>query len=143
MVGCIYSFIAVPLHALSLAWLGGASVPASGEGEEISLVLFKAPCVFRSLAIRRLEESGIRWRCVYESEDLVSLRSAVQAGVGVTLLPWFAQVQGLKSVAALARLPALPRFGVGLRQRAAWEPWYKSRLLAIIETAWRAEYGIA
>ncbi|NMY27832.1 LysR family transcriptional regulator [Pseudomonas sp. WS 5021] len=130
-----------PLHALSLRWLGGEHAGVPAEGQELLLALFKAPCIFRSLAIRRLEESGIRWRCVYESEDLVSLRSAVQAGVGVTLLPWFAQVQGLKSLEALAHLPQLPRFGVELRPRAGWEPWYRSQLLAIIESAWRAEYG--
>lgn len=131
-----------PLHALSLRWLGGEHAVSPVEGQEVSLALFKAPCVFRSLAIRRLEEKGIRWRCVYESEDLMSLRSAVQAGVGVTLLPWFAQVQGLKSLEMLAHLPALPGFGVELKQRAGWEPWYKPQLLAIIETAWRAEYGL-
>ncbi|PHN59658.1 hypothetical protein AO268_30830 [Pseudomonas sp. ICMP 8385] len=130
-----------PLHTLSLKWLGGKQAAVPAEGQEVLLALFKAPCIFRSLAIRRLEESGIRWRCVYESEDLVSLRSAVQAGVGVTLLPGFAQVQGLKSLEALAHLPALPRFGVGLKQRPGWEPWYRSQLLAIIENAWRAEYG--
>lgn len=134
---------AMPLHALSLRWLGGERAAPPVESEEVALALFKAPCVFRSLAIRRLEESGIRWRCVYESEDLMSLRSAVQAGVGVTLLPWFAEVRGLKSLEALGHLPALPGFGVELKQRPGWEPWYKSQLLAIIETAWRAEYGIA
>ncbi|MDO9352921.1 MAG: LysR family transcriptional regulator [Solirubrobacteraceae bacterium] len=133
----------VPLHALSLMWLGGERAHAPVEGQEVALALFKAPCVFRSLAIRRLEESGIRWRCVYESEDLMSLRSAVQAGVGVTLLPWFAQVPGLSNLEALAHLPALPRFGVELKQRAGWEPWYKPQLLTIIEAAWREEYGVA
>jgi len=133
----------VPLHALSLMWLGGECAAAPAAGQEVSLALFKAPCIFRSLAIRRLEESGTRWRCVYESEDLRSLRSAVQAGVGVTLLPWFAQVPGLKNVQALAHLPALPGFGVELKQRSSWEPWYKPQLLSIIEAAWREEYGAA
>ena len=71
----------------------------------------------------------------------MSLRSAVQAGIGVTLLPSFAQVQGLSSLEALAHLPALPGFGVELKQRAGWGPGYKPQLLAIIEAAWREEYG--
>lgn len=130
-----------PLHTLSLKWLGGEHGVMPAQGQEVLLALFKAPCLFRSLAIRRLEESGIRWRCVYESEDLVSLRSAVQAGVGVTLLPWFAQGQGLKKLEPIGFLPELPRFGVELRQRVGWQPWYRSQLLTIIENAWRAEYG--
>lgn len=142
MIDELPNVVGTPLHSLSLMWLGGERAVAPSEGQEVSLVLFKAPCVFRSLAIRRLEESGIRWRCVYESEDLMSLRSAVQAGIGVTLLPSFAQVQGLSSFEALAHLPALPRFGVELKQRAGWRPWYKPQLLAIIEAAWREEYGV-
>jgi DNA-binding transcriptional LysR family regulator len=132
-----------PLHELSLVWLGGERGAALVAGQEVALALFKAPCVFRSLAIRRLEESGVKWRCVYECEDLMSLRSAVHAGVGVTLLPWFAQVQGLNKLDALAHLPALPGFGVELKQRVGWEPWYRPQLLAIIEAAWREEYGVA
>ena len=132
-----------PLHELSLVWLGGERGAALVAGQEVALALFKAPCVFRSLAIRRLEESGVKWRCVYECEDLMSLRSAVHAGVGVTLLPWFAQVQGLNKLDALAHFPALPGFGVELKQRVGWEPWYRSQLLAIIEAAWREEYGAA
>ena len=132
-----------PLHALSLMWLGGERGSAPVAGQEVALALFKAPCVFRSLAIRRLEESGIKWRCVYECEDLMSLRSAVYAGVGVTLLPWFAQVQGLNKLDALAHLPALPGFAVELKRRMGWEPWYRPQLLAIIEAAWREEYGAA
>ena len=141
MIDELPNVVGTPLHSLSLMWLGGERAVAPSEGQEVSLVLFKAPCVFRSLAIRRLEESGIRWRCVYESEDLMSLRSAVQAGIGVTLLPSFAQAQGLSSLEALAHLPALPGFGVELKQRAGWGPWYKPQLLAIIEAAWREEYG--
>ena len=141
MIDELPNVVGTPLHSLSLMWLGGERAVAPSEGQEVSLVLFKAPCVFRSLAIRRLEESGIRWRCVYESEDLMSLRSAVQAGIGVTLLPSFAQAQSLSSLEALAHLPALPGFGVELKQRAGWGPWYKPQLLAIIEAAWREEYG--
>lgn len=141
MIDELPNVVGTPLHSLSLMWLGGERAVAPSEGQEVSLVLFKAPCVFRSLAIRRLEESGIRWRCVYESEDLMSLRSAVQAGIGVTLLPSFAQAQSLSSLEALAHLPALPGFGVELKQRAGWGPGYKPQLLAIIEAAWREEYG--
>ena len=133
----------MPLHSLSLVWLGGEHAVAPVEGEEVALALFKAPCVFRSHAIRSLEEAGIKWRCVYESEDLMSLCSAVRAGVGVTLLPGLADVAGLKTLTELAYLPGLPGFEVGLKQRVGWEPWYKPQMVSIIEAAWREEYGVA
>ncbi len=132
-----------PLQSLPLMWFVGEGVDWLDERREVALALFKAPCGFRSLAIRQVEEGGIAWRCVYESEDLRSLRSAVQAGAGVTLLPRLAQVEGLRGYETLAGLPQLPDFGAWLRQRVGWEPWYKAQLLAIIGRAWHEEYGAA
>jgi len=143
MMGELSEVREAPLQTLPLRWFVGEGIDDLDARQEIPLALFKAPCAFRSLAIRRLEEAGIAWRCVYESEDLVSLRSAVQAGVGVTLLPRVAEVSGLKRLDALACLPELPEFGVWLRQRAGWEPWFKQRMQALIEASWRGEYGIA
>lgn len=143
MVGELLKIEDAPLQALPLMWFASEGTSGLDGRSEIPLALFKAPCAFRSLAIRRLEESGIAWRCVYESEDLASLRSAVQAGVGVTLLPGVVEAGGLQRLQALAWLPELPAFGVWLRQRAGWEPWYRQPVQSLIEAAWAGEYGSA
>lgn len=130
-----------PWHTLSVRWFTSEHWASAVGLDDVPLALFKAPCGFRSLAIRSLEECGIGWRCVYESEDLMSLRSAVQAGVGVTLLPSVARVSGLKSLGALSHLPVLPEFTVLLRERAGWSPAYRQEALDLIRAAWAAEYA--
>lgn len=132
-----------PWHTLSVRWFAGDSADMIDKAHDIPLALFKPPCGFRSLAIRSLEECGIKWHCVYESEDLMSLRSAVQAGVGITLLPFVAQVSGLKSLEGISRLPVLPQFAVVPRERAGWNPVYRSEVLELIRSVWISEYANA
>lgn len=129
-----------PWHTLSVKWFGSAQVGLGDDLKDVPLVLFKPPCGFRSLAIRSLEACGLKWHCVYESEDLMSLRSAVQAGVGVTLLPYVAQVLGLRSLEGVSSLPRLPEFAVMLRERAGWNPGCRQQMLDLIRTAWASEY---
>ncbi|WAT26374.1 LysR substrate-binding domain-containing protein [Pseudomonas sp. GXZC] len=129
-----------PWHTLSVKWFASAHVGIGDDLEDVPLVLFKPPCGFRSLAIRSLEASGLKWHCVYEAEDLMSLRSAVQAGVGVTLLPYVAQVVGLRSLEGVSDLPRLPEFAVMLRERAGWNPGCRQQMLDLIRTAWASEY---
>ncbi len=130
-----------PLHTLSVRWFGAEQSGSALDSNDIPLVLFKPPCGFRSLAIRSLEGSGIKWHCVYESEDLMSLRSAVQAGVGVTLLPYFAQVSGLKSFEGFSGLALLPEFAVVLKERAGWRSVHRREVLELIRATWVSEYA--
>jgi len=106
----------------------------------VPLALFKAPCGFRSLAIKKLEENNIKWRCSYESEDLVSLKTAVKAGVGVTALPFVSDVDGVNSYDEFDYFPRLPAFSVGIKQRRGWNPIYKSKIIDVIHSSWSNEY---
>jgi DNA-binding transcriptional LysR family regulator len=56
------------------------------DGDELSLVLFPAGCVYRELALKRLDAIDRRWRVAFESPSTVSVQAAVRAGVGVALL---------------------------------------------------------
>lgn len=132
-----------PWHTLSVRWFAGDSADMTDKPYDVPLALFKPPCGLRTLAIRSLEESGIKWHCVYESEDLMSLRSAVQAGVGITLLPFVAQVSGLKSLDGISSLPVLPQFAVIPKERAGWNPAYRCEVIALIRSVWISEYANA
>jgi DNA-binding transcriptional LysR family regulator len=103
---------------------------------EIPLVLFRSPCIFRNLAIKYLEESGLSWRCAYESEDLISLRSAVIADVGVTILPYLKKIPGLREISMSNVLPSLPQFRVAMRQRHGWDSEFKKTLTNRILNIW-------
>jgi len=125
-------------HPLAVTWFSSENFSLAQKGD-IPLALFKAPCGFRSLAIRRLEESGLRWQCAYESEDLILLRSAVQAGLGITVLPYLSELKGLKRLDNIDTLPPLPKFAVGLKQRDGWNPHYKQDLINTIRSVWTSE----
>lgn len=129
-----------PWHTLSVRWFAGDSADVVDKPHDVPLALFKPPCGFRSLAIRSLEECGIKWHCVYESEDLMSLRSAVQAGVGITLLPFVAQVSGLRSLEGISSLPVPPQFAVVSKERDGWNPVYRCEVLELIRSVWTSEY---
>lgn len=128
-------------HTFSVRWFAGDGAEMIGKPSYVPLALFKPPCGFRSLAIRSLEECGIKWHCVYESEDLMSLRSAVQAGVGITLLPFVAQIAGLKSLDGVPSLPVLPQFAVTPRERSGWNPVYRLEVLELIRSVWLSAYA--
>ncbi|MBP7064273.1 LysR substrate-binding domain-containing protein [Ferrovibrio sp.] len=53
-------------------------------GKPLPLVLFEAPCSFRSLIFAALGKAGIAWDVVYTTPSLSGLRAAVAAGLGVT-----------------------------------------------------------
>lgn len=131
----------LPWQSISVRWFASDKVKF-GLKNNVPLALFKPPCGFRSLAIRSLEKCGIGWRCAYESEDLLSLRSAVVAGAGVTVLPFLAEVKGLKSLEEVKHFPDLPRFAVALRQRPGWNPAFKQEIMGIVRNVWTEEQQI-
>jgi len=53
----------------------------------IPLVLSPLPCVYRARAINALEKSGKKWRLVFSSPSYAGTVAAVQAGIGMTVLP--------------------------------------------------------
>jgi len=64
-----------------MLWLGDAALAME---DEVKLVLLDAPCVFRTAALRALQNAGRRFRIVVESPSLSVLRAAVDAGLGLT-----------------------------------------------------------
>lgn len=126
-------------HKLSIKWFARDGLDVSGF-KDVPLALFKPPCGFRRLAIEKLEEQGLSWHCAYESEDLISLRTAVRTGVGITVLPYIAEIEGIKGYERLDKFPSLPEFSVGLKMRAHWQPDYKEQVIRLIRNSWSEEY---
>lgn len=77
---------AVELWREALCWVASAAWherPSDG----VELVTFAPPCGYRSRAIRALEQQNLRWRSVYVTPSLNGVRAAVEAGLGISLLP--------------------------------------------------------
>jgi DNA-binding transcriptional LysR family regulator len=72
------------LHALkrsSMLWFGHNEL---ADRAVIPLAVLEEPCRFREAAIAGLDAAGLRWRIAVETPNLTSLRSAVEAGLGLT-----------------------------------------------------------
>ncbi|MFG2871231.1 LysR family transcriptional regulator [Streptomyces sp. NPDC048338] len=71
------------LGRMRMAWFGR---PAHGERDALPLALFPEPCTLRGRVREALDASDVEWRVAYESSELIGLRSAAKAGLGMTCL---------------------------------------------------------
>jgi DNA-binding transcriptional LysR family regulator len=101
------------LATLPMVWIGGAE-RAWSPGEPVPLVLFEAPCVFRTAGIAALDAAGIPWRIAFASPSLAGLWAAVEAGLGISPRTT-AHVPGwLKVLGKADELPELPSIDLSL-----------------------------
>lgn len=70
----------------TLVWVARDERAASGLAH-VPLVVSPEPCVYRKRAIAALDAAGRGWRVAYTSTSLAGARSAVNAGLGITVLP--------------------------------------------------------
>ncbi len=69
-----------------LVWSGGSGYAFDAD-QPLPLVLSPQPCVYRKRALEALDRSGRPWRVAYTSTSLAGAIAAVEAGLGVTVLP--------------------------------------------------------
>ena len=69
-----------------LVWVARDQLAVAGL-ETVPLVVSPEPCVYRKRAIDALDAVGRRWRVAYTSTSLAGSQSAVNAGLGITVLP--------------------------------------------------------
>jgi DNA-binding transcriptional LysR family regulator len=72
-----------------LEWVGDKNMLSliADPSKPVPLVLSPQPCVYRSSALKALENAGRRWRIVFSSPSYAGTLAAVRAGLGVTVLP--------------------------------------------------------
>jgi len=72
-----------------LEWVGHKSIldRIFQEQKKMPLVLGPQPCVYRSRAIKSLDDAKIPWQIVFSSPSYNGNMAAVKAGLGITILP--------------------------------------------------------
>jgi DNA-binding transcriptional LysR family regulator len=72
-----------------LEWVGDTTlIPTLFDNQKpLPLILSPQPCVYRSRAIKALEDADIKWQLVFSSPSYNGTIAAVKAGLGVTILP--------------------------------------------------------
>lgn len=89
-----------------LAWFQGAG-QALVECDPLPLVAFPSNGLYRTQMTTALDSVGRRWRLVYTSSSLAGLLSAIDAGLGVSLLPRRVVGPGLDEVSSLPGVDAM------------------------------------
>lgn len=70
------------LAQVPMVWLGSTRQVATAGTDQVPLVVFEPPCIFRQAAVDALQETGKRWRVSFSSPSLSSQWAAVEAGLG-------------------------------------------------------------
>ncbi len=101
------------LAEMPMVWIGRDGMNLHDD-RPVPLVLFDAPCSFRSAAIDALAAAGRPYRMALTSPSLTGLRSAVGVGLGVTVRTGLLLGPGLADVGNSLGLPALPEAALSL-----------------------------
>ncbi|MBS0624446.1 MAG: LysR family transcriptional regulator [Verrucomicrobia bacterium] len=133
----------VEIWAEPLVWVGKPDmISKQNLGMPLPLVLAPEPCVYRSRAIEALEQNNIRWRMVYSSPSYAGTIAAVQAHMGVTVLPITMIPDKLAKIDSL--LPPLPDIHVSLiRQSSKAGPAIESLTDFLIKKLKENKHSIA
>ncbi|MDD9301293.1 MAG: LysR family transcriptional regulator [Desulfobacter sp.] len=82
--------------------------------DTLPLVVLPSPCHFRKLATQTLEQENRKWKIVFTGTSISSIQTAVQAGMGLSVLPMGALKQGLIKAPSKLELPELPMFSIAV-----------------------------
>ncbi len=96
-----------------LIWVVGPDTETS-RNQAVNLVLLPAPCSFRKIATESLDKAGRKWAVLITGTSIGSIQAAVQAGMGISILPKGALRPGLKKAPAHLELPELPMYTLAL-----------------------------
>lgn len=98
-----------------LVWIGSERFDLRDQ-EVIPLVLCSSPCGLRDMALSLLEANDVKWRLAFSSPSLSGVKSAVQAGLGITLRGVSTLEPGLVRLDDAFGLPALPQFEIVVKK---------------------------
>ena len=97
-----------------LIWAVDKDFEGSPHEEAVNLALLPAPCSFRNIAIEGLEKADRKWEIVFTGTSIANIQAAVQAGMGLSILPLGALKEGLRKAPSHLDLPALPMYSIVL-----------------------------
>lgn len=121
-----------------LVWVARDQLAAAGL-ETVPLVVSPEPCVYRKRAIDALEAVGRRWRVAYTSTSLAGSQSAVNAGLGITVLPREMIPSYLTPILNDPELPTLHDTEIALIEAAGLSPTARRLAQHIVAALERGE----
>lgn len=96
-----------------LVWVGSQQF-VNGLPAKLPLIAAPSPCIYRKRATSLLAENKIPWQVVYTIGDLNGIQTAINEGLGITVLAKSTVPHGLHILPPSAMLPELGQIGVCL-----------------------------
>ncbi|HZD89386.1 MAG TPA: LysR substrate-binding domain-containing protein [Pseudolabrys sp.] len=100
-----------------LLWVTSNRHPTHLE-ERVPLALGRPSCMWRHMAIDRMETAGRPYRLLYSSSNAGAVAAAVLAGLAVSVLPESGLRPGMRVLTAADGFPELPSCRIGLVRNA-------------------------
>ena len=97
-----------------LVWVSGTNHNTHMQ-TPVNLVLAPEPCVYRARALERLRKSGGDWRITYTNSDLTGIQTAINEGLGITVLAKSTVPKSLRILQNSDKFPKLGTVGIHLR----------------------------
>ncbi len=97
-----------------LVWVVSSDAEISILDEPVHLALLPPPCMFRQFAIDGLEQTNRKWEVLFTGTSTANIHAAVQAGMGLSVLPKGALGPGIQVAPAKLNLPQLPIYSIVL-----------------------------
>jgi len=106
-----------------LVWVAHKSLQVEPD-QPVPLIVYQAPSLSRTAAIRALEDAGRTWRITCNVREINGVLAALRAGIGVAVFPQSLIPADLVPVTAAFGLPTLGEVDFALldNPRAAREP---------------------
>jgi DNA-binding transcriptional LysR family regulator len=95
--------VAVAAWPERLHWVTSRRRPTDVRRDPVPLIVFEQGCLYRNRAIHSIEAAQRSWHVAYTSSSLAGIQAAVTAGLGISILPEIAILDG--------HLPFGPRHG--------------------------------
>ena len=99
-----------------LVWVTSASHDTHRQ-PTLPLIVAPTPCLYRARAIKVLKDVGRSWRISYTNTDISGIQTAIEEGLGVTVLAQKTVPDSLRILPFSRRFPRLGRVGVHLVQK--------------------------
>lgn len=117
-----------------LFWVVGEDTDLPSEDNPLSLVALPSPCMFRKLATDGVETTDRRWEILFTGTSIANIQAAVQAGMGLSILPKGAMNGGLKKAPGYLGLPELPPYSIVLIADEEKENSARDYFISYLET---------
>ncbi len=116
-----------------LVWVGDEKVLQ--RDADLALVVAPEGCIYRRRALQTLHRMKKEWQIVYTNPDLGGIKSAIEEGMGLTVLARSTVPDGVPIIEAHPALPDLGWINVSLLYRKAMKNLAVERLEAEIRNA--------